>query len=42
MENDMLMLMLIGALAAAFRRPRIRLADVEPAFQTDGGCYCGF
>ena len=38
----MLMMMLIEAVVAGFRRPRTRFANVEPAYQTDGGCYCGF
>jgi len=38
----MLMMMLIGAVAAGFRRSRTRLANVEPVYQTDGGCYSGF
>ena len=38
----MLMLMLLGALAARFGRPRVRFAIVEPTYHTDGGCYCDF
>jgi hypothetical protein len=38
----MFMLMLLGALAATYRRLRIRFAIVEPTYHSDGGCYSDF
>ncbi|HEY7190983.1 MAG TPA: hypothetical protein VH436_30735 [Vicinamibacterales bacterium] len=35
-------LMLLDAFIARFRRPRVRMARVEPTYQTDGGCYSDF